>query len=86
MKMKKYKTFEDFSEAPLDLGGAELNNDLGIEYAYVDLKPSDIEEQKFIANFYETSLGHIELIDQSKHIYNVVTEEREIKAHELLLS
>jgi hypothetical protein len=75
----KYKTFEDFmdgSNDPIeDLANA--NSVLGDEYAYVDLNPSTIEDQKFIANFYETSLGHIQLIDPVKHMYSVTTEERE---------
>lgn len=73
--MKKYKTFEEFMDPIEDL--ANTNAVLGDEYAYVDLNPSTIEDQKFIANFYETSLGHIQLIDPVKHMYSVTTEERE---------
>lgn len=68
----KYKNFEDFYIIKEDIE----DNLLGDEYAYVDLNPSNIDDQKFLANFYETSLGHIELIDNVKHIYNVTTEER----------
>jgi len=72
---KKYKTFEDFIEPKDEL--ENTNTVLGDEYAYVDLEPANIEDQKFLANFYETSLGHIDLVDPVKHIYTVTTEERE---------
>jgi len=71
----KYKTFENFMNPEIEL--EQTNDILGDEYAYVDLEPSNIEDQKFLANFYETSLGHINLIDPVKHIYSVTTEERE---------
>jgi hypothetical protein len=75
MKENKYKTFEDFMEPETELANA--NEVLGDEFAYVDLEPGTIDDQKFLANFYETSLGHIDLVDPVKHVYSVTTEERE---------
>lgn len=64
----KYKCFESFMEQ---------DNVIGDEYVYVDLNLGTIEDQKFLANYYETSLGHIELVDPIKHKYLITTEERE---------
>lgn len=77
MNKNSYKTFEDFMNDESQEEQVVDNNVLGDTFAYVDLEPSTIEDQKFLANFYETSLGHIKLLDEVKHIYSVTTEERE---------
>lgn len=68
--MKTYKTFEDF------MTPVEVKALLGDEYVYTDLEPETIEDHKFLANYYETSLGHIKLLDPAKHLYSITTEDR----------
>ena len=65
-----YKTFEEF------MSPVEVKALLGNEYAYADLEPETIEDHKFLANYYETSLGHIKLLDPAKHLYSITTEDR----------
>lgn len=62
-------TFENFStfveEDSMDNDGHN-----GILYSH-GMENSDIEYEKIIADKYRTSLGHIEVVDESKHIYEV---------------
>lgn len=83
------KTFEDFFKEENEENNIETpetnlelsNKVLGDEYLYIDINVPTIEDQKYLANYYETSLGLIELIDNVKHVYKVVTEDDDHIVH-----
>jgi hypothetical protein len=56
-------TFESYN--------TETNTDFTIDKLFINLEKSDIKYEKILADYYNTSLGHIEEMDSKKHLYNV---------------
>ena len=62
-------TFESFNSTFVEQ--TTSHNEGHDKILYSGIEDSDIEYEKIIADKYRTSLGHVELSDESKHIYEV---------------
>lgn len=59
-------TFENY-EFKDDIDNEVIDSDI----IWDNIKESDISYEKIIADFYKTSLGHVEKLNIKKHLYNV---------------
>jgi hypothetical protein len=50
----------------------KFKNFIAINESFLETSDSGIEHEKVLADFFNTSLGHIEEVDKENHIYNVV--------------
>lgn len=64
-------TFEKFNSVFVEEDSNEIGEDGHDSILYKDLEESGIEHEKIIADHFRTSLGHINLLDSTKHIYEI---------------